>query len=408
MMQKSAFFFCLLLTTTALRAATTITGTVTNGTNKSPAANAEVILLKLQGGMSEEARTKSDAQGHYSIVAENGGAPHVLRVMRQDVSYNEPLPPGTEKKDVTVYDAEKKVDGISTSVDAMWIKAEPGSGQAQIAEMFVLKNASTPPRTQMSDKSFEFTLPAGAVIEFSEATSPGGVPIKSAAVPQGEAGRYAFIFPIRPGDTTFQIGYHLPYSGELKLDPKASYPTDHVAIGLPKSMQFTGTNSGKTFQLMREENGTEMYVATSVKPGQPLGFKVSGTGTFPREQENAEAGDPNTADARRADNRPGGGLGTPEETPDALHQYRWVLIGGLLLILLGGAAWTVTRTGPPVATAAAAAAPVSRSALVLDALKEELFQLETERIQAKISPEEYEKAKSALDAALQRAIRKQS
>jgi hypothetical protein len=408
MMRKSALILSLLLAGTSLRAATTITGTVTNGTSKAPAANEDVILLKLEGGMAEEARTKTDAQGRFKITAENGGAPHVLRVMHQNVSYNEPMPPGTEKKDVTVFDAAKKVDGITTSVDAMWIKAEPGSGAAQIAEMFVLKNASTPPRTQMSDKTFEFTLPAGAVIEFSEAKSPGGVPIKTAAVPQAEAGHYAFIFPLRPGDTTFQVGYHLPYSGELKLDPKASYPTDHIAIGLPKSMQFSATTSGSAFQLMREENGTEMYVATTVKPGQPLGFKVSGTGSFPREQETPESGDPNTADARRADNRPGGGLGTPEETPDALHQYRWVLIGGLLLVLLGGAAWTVTRTGPPVAVAAAAAAPASRSALVLDALKEELFQLESERIQAKISPEEYEKAKSALDSALQRAIRKQS
>ena len=407
MMRKSALILSLLLAGTALHAATTITGTVTNGTSKAPAANEDVILLKLEGGMAEEARTKTDAQGRFKITAENGGAPHVLRVMHQNVSYNEPMPPGTEKKDVTVFDAAKKVDSITTSVDAMWIKAEPGSGQAQIAEMFVLKNASAPPRTQMSDKSFEFTLPAGAVIEFSEAKSPGGVPIKTAAVPQSEAGHYAFIFPLRPGETTFQVGYHLPYSGELKLDPRASYPTDHIAIGLPKSMQFSATTSGSAFQLMREENGTEMYVATTVKPGQPLGFKVSGTGSFPREQEDAQAGDPNTADARRADNRPGGGLGTPEETPDALHQYRWVLIGGLLLVLLGGAAWTVTRTGPPIA-AAAATAPASRAALVLDALKEELFQLESERIQAKISTEEYEKAKSALDTALQRAIRKQS
>src|SRR3954447_26528604 len=270
MIRKAALILSLLLAGTAVHAATIITGTVTNGTSNTPAANADVILLKLEGGMAEEARTKTDAQGNYKITAENGGAPHVLRVMHQNVSYNEPLPPGTEKKDVSVFDAAKKVDAITTSVDAMWIKAEPGSRQAQIAEMFVLKNASTPPRTQMGDKTFEFTLPAGAVIEFSEAKSPGGIPIKSAAVPQGEAGRYAFIFPLRPGDTTFQIGYHLQYSGELKLDPKTSYPTDHIAIGLPKSMQFSATTSGSAFQLMREENGTEMYVATTVKPGQPL------------------------------------------------------------------------------------------------------------------------------------------
>ena len=156
---------------------------------------------------------------------------------------------------------------------------------------------------------------------------------------------------------------------------------------------------------MREENGVEMYVATKVKPGQPLGFKVAGTGAFPREQENAQA-DPNSADGRAANNLPGGGLGRPEETPDALHQYRWWLIGGLLLVLAGGAAWTVTR-GSPQATLAAAT-PTSRANVLLDALKEELFQLESERLQGKISADEYEKAKTALDSTLQRAIRRQS
>jgi hypothetical protein len=399
---QSVFFF--LLAAISLRAATTISGTVTNGTSNKPAAGAEVILLKLEGGMSEEARTKADAQGRYKITAENGGAPHVLRVMHQNVSYNQPLPPGSESKDVTVYDAAKKVQGISANVDAMWIKAEPGTGQAQVAEMFVVKNESKPARTQMSERSFEFTLPAGAIVEFSDAMSPGGVPIKTAAVPQGQ-GHYAFIFPIRPGETTFQIGYHLPYSGELKLEPTAIYPVDHVAVGIPKSMQFTATTSGKAFQLMREENGVEMYVATTVKPGQPLGFKVSGTGAFPREQQDAQA-DPNSADGRAANNLPGGGMGRPEETPDALHQYRWWLIGGMLLLLVGGAAWTITRTAPHPAIAAAA--PVNRSSLLLDALKEELFQMESERLQGKLSPEEYEKAKSALDSTLQRAIRRQS
>src|SRR5437667_5536978 len=98
-MMKSLRFICLvLIAATSSRAATNITGTVTNGTTNKPAAGAEVILLKLEGGMSEDARTKTDAQGRYKITAENGGAPHVLRVMHQNVSYNQPLPPGTESK----------------------------------------------------------------------------------------------------------------------------------------------------------------------------------------------------------------------------------------------------------------------------------------------------------------------
>src|SRR2546423_14619174 len=127
---KKSFLLILIFAAVSLHAATTITGTATNGTTSKPAAGADVILLKLEGGMSEEARTKTDAQGRYKITAENGGSPHVLRVMHQNVSYNQPLPPGTGAKDVTEYDAAKKVDGGSSTGDAMWNKAESGTKQA--------------------------------------------------------------------------------------------------------------------------------------------------------------------------------------------------------------------------------------------------------------------------------------
>jgi hypothetical protein len=40
-------------------------------------------------------------------------------------------------------------------------------------------------------------------------------------------------------------------------------------------------------------------------------------------------------------------------------------------------------------------------------MKEELFQLESERLQGKISKEEYDSAKAALDKTLQRAVQRQ-
>jgi hypothetical protein len=45
--------------------------------------------------------------------------------------------------------------------------------------------------------------------------------------------------------------------------------------------------------------------------------------------------------------------------------------------------------------------------MLLDALKEEMFQLELERRQGKVTPEEYEKAKAALDQTLDRALKRQ-
>lgn len=46
--------------------------------------------------------------------------------------------------------------------------------------------------------------------------------------------------------------------------------------------------------------------------------------------------------------------------------------------------------------------------MLLEALKEELFDLEVEHKQSRISDEEYEKAKSALDQTLERALKREA
>ena len=61
----------------------------------------------------------------------------------------------------------------------------------------------------------------------------------------------------------------------------------------------------------------------------------------------------------------------------------------------------VTSANPVVS------APAAKSSMLLEALKEELFQLEVERKQGKITPAEYEKAKAALDQTLDRALKRQ-
>ncbi len=65
-------------------------------------------------------------------------------------------------------------------------------------------------------------------------------------------------------------------------------------------------------------------------------------------------------------------------------------------------------TAPDVQNSAPPATPASKSATLLEALKEELFQLEVERKQGKITEADYEKAKAALDQTLERALKRQS
>ncbi len=95
----------------------------------------------------------------------------------------------------------------------MRMQTDESGKTLHVIENFFVKNDSNPPLTQFSDRPFEFYLPAGAVVEGSAALAPGGMPVQASPVPLGEPNHYAFVFPIRPGETRFQITYTLPYSG---------------------------------------------------------------------------------------------------------------------------------------------------------------------------------------------------
>ncbi|MGB6678148.1 MAG: hypothetical protein WBE44_15750, partial [Terriglobales bacterium] len=92
--------------------AQTLTGKVTNGTTKKPAAGDDVVLLSLGQGMQESGRTQTDAKGNFNVKLDDATSPHLVRVIHQGVTYHRMAPPGTTSVDVQVYDVAKQVDGI--------------------------------------------------------------------------------------------------------------------------------------------------------------------------------------------------------------------------------------------------------------------------------------------------------
>jgi hypothetical protein len=420
---------------TSLAAAQTLTGTVKNATTGKPAAGDDVILLKLAQGMEEAGRTKADAKGQFSFKLDDAQSPHLIRAIHQDVTYHRMAPPGTTSVELQVYDVAKKIDGIVVVADIMRVQVE--KGQLEVMRAFAVRNTSTPPRTQMNERNLEFYVPEGAKIIDGSAMTAGGQPLTTAPVPESEKkDRYSFIFPLRPGITQFQVAFQLPYSGSANLDPKSIYPLEHFVAILPKTMQFNaGAAAG--FKPMDDTNQPDsiVQVASNTKVGQNLAFKVSGEGLLEGRQEadgaQASSAPPQSAQPQA---RPGGGLGPPIDAPDPLQKYRWWILGGFAAILVIGGIFVASRqqsaaraarqkTGssvrtnveddyePPetLATTSVRAATGSRpSSMLLEGLKEELFQLEVERRQGQISQAEYEKAKSALDQTLERALKREA
>jgi hypothetical protein len=418
---------------TAVSFAGTVTGQVINGTTNKPAVGDEVDILSLSQGMSEIAHTKADASGNFKVDVPDDGTPHMVRVTHQGVNYfpkGGPLMPGATSATVQVYDAAKNLP-VTTTVNVMRVQADNNSLQA--TELFAVQNSSSPARTLFdADKTYEFTLPDGAVVDSAAARTQDGQPVNSAAIPLKEKNHYAFSFPLRPGETQFQIAYHMPYSGEATFTPKILPTMQHFVVMFPKSMKFEAKKAS-AYAPMNDETGAGIQVASDVKPGTDLSFRLSGTGAIADAGQGGQGG-PSEAQGQPPagqTGRPGGGLGPPIEAPDPLDRYRWVILGVIVVAMLGAALIVSRRAGTHPAAESEAdeaditappripanippAAPVAsgngrdKSSLLLEAMKEELFQLEIDRQEGKLPEAEYQKAKAALDETIRRAIARKS
>lgn len=424
-----AAFACTTLVASALAA--NVTGQVVNGTTNKPAAGDEVTILSLSQGMTEIGHTKTDAAGNFKVTIPDDGTPHMVRVDHQGVSYfpkTGPLMPGATSTTVEVYDVSKSLP-ITTAVNVMRVGAD--SNTMSVTELYAVENHNEPLRTiYNSDKTYEFTLPEGAVIDSAAARTQDGQPVNSDPIPQKAKNSYAMVFPLRPGETQFQISYHLPYKGQASFSPKLLEPMQHFVVMFPKQMKFEAKRAS-AYAPMNDDTGAGIQVASNVKPGDDLTFSLAGTGTIPEPGMGGQGGPPDQgAQTSGQVGRPGGGLGPPIEAPDPLEHYRWAILGVIVVAMLAAALIVSRRSSPgaPVAEEAeediaapprlpakiASAPPVAqpasadRSSLLLDAMKEELFQLEVDRAQGKLSDAEYQKAKAALDETIRRAIARKS
>lgn len=409
-----------------------ITGVVMNLTSNKPSAGDTVALIRLQQGMQVAVHATTDARGHYTLDVTDADPMHLVRVTHEGANYFHPAPPGTQTVNVEVYDAAEKVAGVSTEADVQ--RMETDQNGLHVIENYFVKNASSPPRTQFGPRAYEIFLPKDAQIVSAAALGPGSMPVQSSPVPLGPPGDYTFIFPLRPGETRFQVSYRLSYSGSVQFQPRVGMPVDNFALILPKTMHFAATPA-TAFQPIDEDVNVQTYLAKNVTPGSNLAFRLSGTGRLPHETAatqgtngaqpgNAQTTPANPEEAAQAaavnNTRPGIGLGVPLDTPDPLHKYKWWIISIAAILLATGAGVLMKQTaqlpstagtpvgvgGMPLATTPVAMHnnPGDHRAMVLQALKEELFALESERLAGHMAPEEYDRQKSALEIVMKRAL----
>ncbi len=416
-------------------AAAPITGTVTNKTTGKASAGDEVVLIQLQQAMQESTRTTTDARGHFTLQVPDDGM-HLVRVTHQKATYFQPVQPGTSGPiAVTVYDAAPQIEGVQTGVEELHIEASPN--ELHVVEVLQVLNNSAPPRTQFGPEGFDFYLPKGALIGRTGAITQGGMPVQTPAVPRSDPGHFSFLFPIRPGETQFGIGYTLPYTGKFTFAPHLTAPVKTFAVLVPDGITLTPTGH-IALTLQTGKPGVKTYLAQDVSPENPPEFSVAGTGNLPDSNAGSETGAngsaPNAATANPGSNPDaqapavsnsdlagGRGLNNPLNESgdrDPWAKYKWWILAGLALLLAAAAGLLLRKPSPGQATTAhpphpawppaptprAVAAQPADSSPLLQALKEELFALETERLQHRISGPDYEQARAAFDLILRRTL----
>jgi len=405
--------------------AANVAGTVTDRTTGKPAAGDPVALVAPMMGMSEVGQTTTDGKGHYSLTLP-GAVPYLVKVTHQGAEYFIPAPEGGGQGDISVYDVAAKVSGVTVAERVAGVESE--NGQLRVVERYDIHNASTPPTTQWSKKSFEVILPPDATLGDVSAQRPGAgsLPTSVKLDSDGPKGHYSFNFPIQPDEggkgTLFQIQYQVPYSdNSYTFHSVLTMPADTFWVVMPKSMSFAA-GGGTKFELSPQDPTVQTYLLRNAPAGKPIDYTISGTGSFPREDQGAQGGtQADNGQGAAAGSQPGGGIGQPINTPDPLSKYKlWILTGiGLLLVVVaafllrrpastGAAVPAGTATVAAPVAYAAPAAPAVRNGALLSALKDELFELESEKIAGTLSASDYAEHKAALETVLKRALKKNS
>lgn len=430
------FPFAAMLSVSVCASAATLTGTVTDRTTEKPSAGDTIAVINTAQGMDEIAKTTSDAKGAFHVDVPDGGQ-ILLHITHQGADYFKQVPAGTASVDIDVYDAAEKVANISGEAMVVRAETDPAGKMLTVAENFFVQNASAPPRTQYGGNTLDFYVPKGAQIKESLASAPNGLPTSVKVKPVDAAtGHYAFTFPVRPGETRFQVEYTLPYSGRQQFSLKLGLPTGDVAVMLPKTMQF----DGPAFQAIDDpEVKAQSYDDHQPVFAQPIAFMLSGSGQLPQDapQDGQAAGAEASGTAQvSGGERPGGGLGVPVDPGDnnaPLSKYKWWIVGGLGLALAAGAG-VMLKGSPATATPApggdgtgamnsayssAGAAEVRSTekqpaaldragpGSLLHGLKDELFALEADRLAGRITQEQYAEQKAAFDVVLRRALERE-
>jgi len=401
----------------------TLRGTVKNGTTSKPAADTEVILIQLQGGMQPVANTKTDSQGQFTFDNPTlGSAPMLVRAVFHGVNFHQPVPPGTSTVEIEVFDPTQ--DAKTISVPTHIVIFQPNGPKLIVGEEYSVANNANPKQAYFrADGNFDFALPEGAQLQQAAAWGPSGMPVVQSTIDKTK-NRYAVAFAFRPGESGVRYSYEMPYAGNTaSIKLPTVYPDAKLLVLGAPSLQIGGDGLEPNGQ----EQGMNIYGRGPLTKGSVYSVSVSGTAPPP----NARGGGGGDSDGGGQPDQGAAGQSQVSVTqiPGRLDVLKWPLVVGFLGLFAMGAIFLTRKPvavvagvpGVEIAVPAGAAASIGTKkgaaasqtiddvdAAVgssLDSLKDQIFRLELRRQAGTISEEEYAQERARAEKVLRDLVR---
>ena len=310
-----------------------IDGTVVNGTDGKPQPGVSITLVKPGAqGMQTIGSTVSDAAGHFVFPNDRpGGGPQLLQANYKGVNYNKLMTPNipTSNVELDVFEATKSA-AVAHVTERMLI-LEPTTGNLAVNETVMVQNDSKTTYLNDATGGFEFYLPPAANGQMKvSAQGPQGMPLPQAAERTKEDNVFKVNFPIKPGQSEFQVNYVLPVGSPMTFHGKDVTVKGMAAGPLRLVIPSGVTLSGNDIQKVGTEPTTQATIYNLVAKGL-FSFDVAGSGSL-------HTGD----DAAPADNSDSPQV--VQGKPQVYTHMGWLI--GLALGILGIGVLVLFRASP--------------------------------------------------------------
>jgi 5-hydroxyisourate hydrolase-like protein (transthyretin family) len=259
-----------------------IDGTVVNGTAGKPQPGVSITLVKPgAGGMQTLGTTVTDTAGRFRFGNDQPGAgPQLLQVTYKGANYNKLMTPNlpTSGVELNVYESTKSPSVARIAQRMLLI--EPSSARINVSETVIVQNHGNTTFNNDVLGSIRFYLPpaANGQVRIS-ARGPQGMPLPRPAEKTEENDVFKVLFPVKPGETEFQIAYVLPAGSPFTFHGRVvnikEMPAGPLRLVVPSGVTLAGTD----IQQIGTEPTTQAAIYNVVSTGN-FTADVVGTGAL--------------------------------------------------------------------------------------------------------------------------------